>query len=381
LRASRQFHFKFFHYNFKEKKTMKTPTYKFFAAAAVLSVAGFAQAQTLKPIFPPVPPTVSTVPANGDVNPYGVAFVPRTVPADGVLRSGDILVSNFNNAQNLQGTGTTIVRISAAGQQSLFYQTPGPAGLTAALGVLANGIVLVGSLPTADGTSATAQAGSLIAIDRNGVLIGTVVNPNIVDGPWGMALRDSGTGSAQVFLSNVLSGKIVRLDVIYSGSRGLTISDTITVASGYNHRGDPAALELGPSGLAYDAGHDVLYVASSADNAVYALAGAGAATSTQGTGTLVFNDLVHLHGPLDLVFAPNGHLLVANSDGSNADPNQPSELVEFTTTGQFVGQYSVDANNGGAFGLGVFSLGWGGYQIAAVDDNANTLRIWMGSVI
>jgi hypothetical protein len=356
-------------------------TYKFLAAATALSVACLAQAQSLKPILPLMPPTVSTVPANGDVNPYGVAFVPTSVPADGLLRPRDILVSNFNNNQNLQGTGTTIVRITAGGQQSLFYHSATPAGLTAALAVLANGIVIVGNMPTADGTSATVQAGSLIMVDRSGVLIGGIASPSLVNGPWGMALHDSGTGSAQVFFSNVLSGTVVRLDVQYSGSRTIAVSNSVTVASGYNHRGDPAALELGPSGLAYDPSHDVLYVASSADSLVYAVAGVGAATSSQGVGTVFYNDRVHLHGPLDLVIAPNGHLIVANSDGSNVDPNQPSELVEFTTAGQFVGQYSVDANNGGAFGLGVFTLGWGSYQLAAVDDNANILRIWTGSIL
>src|SRR5215471_5173764 len=49
---------------------------------------------------------VSTVPPNGDVNPYGVAFVPQGFQSgSGPLRAGDILVSNFNNSKNLQGTG------------------------------------------------------------------------------------------------------------------------------------------------------------------------------------------------------------------------------------------------------------------------------------
>ncbi len=48
----------------------------------------------------------STVPANGDVNPYGVAIVPVTM---GALVKGSVLVSNFNNSSNLQGTGSTIV--------------------------------------------------------------------------------------------------------------------------------------------------------------------------------------------------------------------------------------------------------------------------------
>ncbi len=48
----------------------------------------------------------STVPANGDVNPYGVAVVPTTT---GALVANNVPISNFNNSANLQGTGTTIV--------------------------------------------------------------------------------------------------------------------------------------------------------------------------------------------------------------------------------------------------------------------------------
>jgi len=65
---------------------------------------------------------VSTVPANGDVNPYGIAFVPEGFREGGPLEAGDILVSNFNNSQNQQGTGTTIVRITPTGQFSVFFQ-------------------------------------------------------------------------------------------------------------------------------------------------------------------------------------------------------------------------------------------------------------------
>jgi hypothetical protein len=335
-----------------------------------------ANAQTQNAILPLIPPVVSTVPANGDVNPYGVAVVPRTLLGSTVLQTGDILVSNFNNSQNLQGTGTTIIRINQQGQQSLFYQSQAT-GLTAALGILADGIVVVGSLATTDGTSATVQPGTLQFIDPRGNLLGAVSQQPYVNGPWGMAIHDFGGGAAQIFVSNVLSGQVVRLDVVYDGGgQTVAIRDTVTIATGYSHRFDPAALVLGPSGLAYDAQHDVLYVASSADNAVYAINGAGSATSAQGTGAMVFDDATKLHGPLDLSLTPTGHLIVANSDGSNVDPNQPSELVEFTTGGQFVGQYSVDANNGGAFGLNVTSLAPGTVRLAAVDDNANTLKIF-----
>ena len=72
--------------------------------------------------------TTSTVPANGDVNPFGIAFVSKTFLAGGLLNPGDVLVSNFNNNQNVQGTGATIVKIAPNGQQSLFFQGTPPLG-------------------------------------------------------------------------------------------------------------------------------------------------------------------------------------------------------------------------------------------------------------
>ncbi len=257
----------------------------------------------------------------------------------------------------------------------MFFTSP-QGGLSAALGVLSNGIVLIGSLPTSDGTAATVQPGRLAVLTRNGTFVGTFGRIGTVNGPWGMAVYDTGngvSGTAEVFVSNVLSGVISRFNISYSPV-AISESDTV-IATGFNHRVDPAALVLGPSGLAYDAIHDVLYVASSADNAIYEIPTARTTNSTV-SATAFIEDLTHLHGPLDLAFLPNGHLVVANSDGSNVDPNQPSELVEYTAAGEFVNQMSIDPNNGGAFGLAVKNLGWGTFRLAAVDDNANSLKIW-----
>ena len=233
---------------------------------------------------------------------------------------------------------------------------PGVKGLTAALGVLSDGLVLIGNLPTADGTSATVQPGQLSVLNRNGPFLGTFGTQATVDGPWGMAVVDAGngvSGTAHVFLSNVLSGVVSRFDIIYNATQ---ISATaLVLAEGFNHRLDPAALVLGPSGLTYELANDTLYVASSADNAIYQIP---TATAPHGpvSATLFFQDFTHLHGPLNLAMLPNGHFLVANSDGSNADPNQPSELVEYSATGQFLAQMPLDPNNGGAFGLAVSTL-------------------------
>ncbi|KFX85199.1 hypothetical protein KR99_02205, partial [Ralstonia solanacearum] len=74
--------------------------------------------------------------------------------------------------------------------------------------------------------------------------------------------------------------------------------------------------------------------------------------------------------------APNGDLVTANGDAINPDPNQSSEIVEFTPQGVFVAQMQVDPSAGSAFGL-AFGLGSSGQsQFAAVNDNTNTATVW-----
>jgi hypothetical protein len=183
------------------------------------------------------------------------------------------VVSNFNNNTNAQGTGTTIVDIAPTGQQTLFFQgssAPGALGLTTALGVLKRGFVLVGSLPTLDGTSGTIQApGSLLILDSHGNVVTTLTDSALLDGPWDLTVNDQGD-NAQVFVSNVLSGTVTRIDLKIDHGNPAVVSET-QIASGYLFRTDPAALVVGPTGLAYDVEHDVLYGASTGDNAIFAI--------------------------------------------------------------------------------------------------------------
>jgi len=348
------------------------------AAVAIALMTGTATVCAAQPdaddAFLPSPVrSVSTVPMNGDVNPYGVAFVPNSFNTGaGPLKRGDVLVSNFNNKQNLQGTGTTIVDISKSGPATVFFAGNTPLGLSTALGTLRRGFIVVGNAPTADGTAATAGAGSLLVINNQGKLIQTFKSAWI-QGPWDMALVDGGDW-AKAFVSNALTGTVIRMDFAV-GANGLQLLSTKVIASGYVHRGDPVTLFVAPTGLVYDGRRDVLYVASTGDNAVFAVRHAAERTDDDGTGAIIYQDDVHLHGPLGMAQAPNGHLLVSNNDGINPDANQPSEIVEFTAEGQFVKQLSVDPAQGGAFGLAV-RTSEDTAVFAAVDDNTATLLIW-----
>ena len=160
--------------------------------------------------------SASTVPANGDVNPYGLAFVPEGFAGGGPLHAGDLLVSNFNDSSNGQGSGTTIVRVTPAGATSTFFQGPSGLGLTTALSVLKSGFVVVGNMPTTDGTSATVQQGSLIILNKFGLQVAEFSNAAVLNGPWDMTVNDQGN-HVQLFISNVLSGTVERIDLRTKG--------------------------------------------------------------------------------------------------------------------------------------------------------------------
>jgi hypothetical protein len=314
---------------------------------------------------------VSTVPASGDVNPYGIVHTPF-----------GWLVSNFNNSANLQGTGSTIVRIAANGTLSTFFTSTAPdVGLTTALGVLSKGYVLVGSLPTTDNGTVAQGPGALLVIDRFGHEVARLSDPNLLDGPWDLTVSDHGD-HAEVYVSNVLNGTVSRLEVkIHNGH--VSFSKPVQIASGYTFRTDPAALVVGPTGLAYNSQTDTLYVASTGDNAIYAIPHAARGGTRTGTGTLIYTDSVHLHGPLGLVLLPNGNLITANGDAVNVDPANPSTLVEFTPRGRFINQYSL-ANAGGtpgaagaAFGLALDPQGRA-LVLGTVNDATNSLDLFHG---
>jgi len=364
-------------------KSTKRGTLKMFAAAlACLVGAGTVLAGEdafLPQSVRPANTVPSTGPSAGDQNPYGVAFVPQGFPSGGPLNPGDILVSNFNAASNLQGSGTTIMDVPAIPPSpqgtgvSIFFQGTAPLGLTTALNILRAGFVLVGNFPSPDGTCGSASPGSILVIDKMGNLSSTISN-SAIKGPWDSALFDQGS-KAKLFVANGLSGTVIRLDLAVDPATGVTVTKTTQIASGYMHMCDPVTFVDAPTGLVYDPRIDVLYVASTADNAVYSISDAADRTQDGGIGKLIYMDNKHLHGALAMAMAPNGHLLVSNNDAINSDPTQPSEIVEFTVHGKFVKQISVDPSQGGSFGLAVQTTG-DTAKFAAVDDVTSLFLVW-----
>jgi hypothetical protein len=332
--------------------------------------------------FGTVSTVASTVPANGDVNPYGVATVPLST---GALVSGDTLVSNFNASSNLQGTGTTIVEVAPDGQVSLFAQIdpnlpgcPGGVGLTTALAVLNDGFVVVGSLPVTEAGSGTPEAGCLIVMNNHGVPVETWAGHGI-DGPWDMTTAQFG-GFADLFVTNVLNGlagaaddnpvhqgTVLRLSVAMPPGRAPVLLGSSTIGTGFAEELDPSALVIGPTGVALGP-NGTLYVADTVNSRIAAIPFAVFRFFPATGGGITVTEGQQLSDPLGLALAPNGDLITVNGGNGNG--------IEITPRGYQFPAVQFDPFNGSGdlFGLAIAPRGRG---VLFVDDNgdANTLDL------
>ena len=322
----------------------------------------------------------STVPANGDVNPYGVAVIPAS---GGRLTAGDILVSNFNDKANVQGTGTTLVEVSPAGKTSVFAnisalpagQTcPGGIGLTTALGILPGGWVVVGSLPTTHGgvLPGLDPAGCLIVLNDRGTVAETITNPDIV-GPWDLTVKASAT-SAEVFVSNALGGDtstnhgvpvtgnctVVRLDLALSPAAPPRLTGSAVIGTSFPWRANKAALILAPTGLALG-GNGTLYVDDTQTDSVSAIPQALTRTSAITAAAGFLSTGGALNAPLGMTIVPNGDLVVVNGNDGNA--------VEITPAGKQIATKTLIKNGAGDL-FGVITTPRG---LLIADDGTNTL--------
>ena len=323
----------------------------------------------------------STVPTSGDVNPYGLAVVPTSV---GSLKAGDFLISNFNAKSNNQGTGTTIVQLTPAGKLSVFAtinakalpgSCPGGVGLTTALSVLPGGYVVVGSLPTTNGLSATAQLGCLIVLDSGGHAVSTIAGKNIA-GPWDMASVTHGS-TTTLFVSNVLTGgakaglktvnnsTVLRIRLSVTSGHAPTVQSEQVVANAIPWRDDKTALAIGPTGVALGS-NGTLYIADTLENRIIAVPSAMTRSTALADKNITLASAGHLIQPLGLILAPNGDILTTNAGDGN--------IVETTPSGHQIATVAGDAKAGAGslFGLVIAP---GGKSLAYVDDAANTLRL------
>jgi hypothetical protein len=361
------------------------------AAIFALSVARAADAPGLLPSIHRHITRSTTVTSNGDLNPYAVILAPVSI---GKIRQGDVLVDNFNNLSNLQGTGTTIIdyspttrKVSLVAQlPQKLAQCPGGVGLTTAMTMLKTGWIIVGSTPSTDGTTRTKGDGCLLVLDPNGRLAAVWAGRNIND-PWGnMATVDNGS-TATLFVSMagfdvpgpevrnaegypVIVNKATVLRLILSIPPGQPpqITGQTVIANGFGQRANRDAFLIGPTGLALGS-DDTLYASDAVGNRIVAIADAMTRTTSAGTGRVVTQGGL-LQRPLALIQTADGHLLACN-----ALNGQVVEIDE--KTGQQLYAQWIDNNqaqsppgNGDLFGMALTPDQKGFYY---VEDDMNTL--------
>ncbi|MGN6082022.1 hypothetical protein [Trinickia sp.] len=361
------------------------------AALAVASSVALAEPQGFLETIHRDTTLINTVPENGDQNPYAIAVAPVS---SGTIKAGDVLVGNFNNAANLQGTGSTIVDYHPDTKQMSVFATvprdlkacPGGIGLSTAMTMLKSGWVIVGSTPSNDGTTTTKGAGCLIVLDHTGKVVSTITGENIND-PWGnMAVVDHGD-TATLFVSNAGFGvggptpgpdgevpvfkqsTVVRLDLEIAPGTAPVVKQQTVVASGFGAQADKGVFLVGPTGLAFSGDQKQLYVSDAIGNRITVIDDPMTRDTSAGVGRQLTAD-GFLHRPLAMATAPNGHLLVTNALNGQVVEIDPVAGKQLYARWIDTDKAQSPPGSGDLFGIAMTPQGDGFYY---VEDDVNTL--------
>ena len=330
----------------------------------------------------------STVPDNGDQNPYAIVVAPVSA---GSFQKDDVLVTNFNDAGNLQGLGTTIVNYSPTTKKLTTFAAlprdlagcPGGVGLSTALAVLKSGWVIVGSAPSADGTTGTRGAGCLIVLDSNGK-VASIITGDKINMPWGnMAVIDNGD-TATLFVSNagfgvgapdgdprvVNQATVLRIKLSIPEGEPPVVVDQTVVGSGFGSQPNKDVFLIGPTGLALGP-NDTLYVSDATGNRISAIWDATTRDHSAEVGRTVTKD-GFLQTPLALATAPNGHLLVVNAKNGQVVEIDPASGEQIKARWIDPNKAQKPPGSGDLFGIAMTPAGDGFYF---VKDEDNTLAI------
>jgi hypothetical protein len=334
----------------------------------------------------------STVPDNGDLNPYAIVVAPVTA---GKLVQGDVLVDNFNSFTNYQGTGTTIVQYRPDTRTTtLFAQVPGQlpgcpggVGLSTAMTMLRTGWIIVGSAPSTMGTTATKGTGALLVLDAEGKLV-SVWKGAQIDAPWGnIAMVDNGD-TATLFITMAGAGlqdpklidpntgippvlhhgTVLRLELEIPAARPPILKRQTVIGDGFSQRADLDKFLLGPTGLALGP-DNTLYVADGVENTIHAIPDALARGTSAGTGRVVSQGGL-LKRPLAMAMTPEGHLLVCNGLNGMVVEIEPLSGKQLASQWLDSNQAQTPPGNGDLFGIAMAPGGQGFYY---VQDETSTL--------
>jgi DNA-binding beta-propeller fold protein YncE len=163
----------------------------------------------------------------------------------------------------------------------------------------------------------------------------------------------------------VNEGTVVRIELLTVAGMFPSVLAENVIATGFPERTDPAALVIGPTGVAIGPNSTTLFVADTLDNRIAMIPNAPTRMGpAQGGGQTVAQGRA-LNAPLGMTLAPNGHILTANgNDGNIVETNQGG--------GQAATKLADSAGAGVLFGLTVPP---GVDGVYFVDDGTNTLDL------
>lgn len=310
----------------------------------------------------------STVPSTpGDVNPYGLDVAKVS---SGKIQAGDLVVCDFNNPGNVQGTGTEIVAL---------HPVVGSATVFVAKNHTLQGCNAIATSPTGAIWAAAFKANDNPIFTANGTLL-TALNNGPWNHPFGETFAPPMTGGNPAFyVSNAGDGSLVRVSVL----PGPTFRFTI-IATGFPVNGGKPGSILSPSGLNYRSAGDVLYVVDGTNNALYRIDGVSAVPANGiAVNGLTFSGPAasHAHvvfsgaplnGPISSAILPGGSIAVGNT----LDPDGQNLIVEISPTGHVLNVKNVDTGPAGAiFGMVATGTSAANARLYFNDDNDNTVKV------
>ena len=314
-------------------------------------------------------PIGSTV-VGGEQNPYGLDVAKSTSDK---VSAGDLVICDFNDAANVQGTGSTLLALHpvVGSKPTLLLKNPELLGCDAI------------ALSPGDESWAADFAANDNALVSGAGHLDIVLNGHPFAHPFGEAFApfDGANGVAAFYTSNAGDGTLVRINITKGGTFTFT-----TIAHGFAVNGGAPGSILGPSGLQYDAKNDRLFIVDGTNNTVDVI---NHPSSVRSSGIFVSPDGKHfsgadgalarnvfagapLNGPISSALLPNGNLVIGNT----LDPNGKNIMVEITHTGKLLATRNVDTGVAGAiFGMVATGTSDANTRIFFNDDNANFLEV------
>jgi hypothetical protein len=329
------------------------------ASASGSVLASLSSEQTIGSTTPTTP---------GDVNPYGLDIAKVS---SGKIGAGDLVICDFNNPGNVQGTGTEIVAL---------HPIVGSSPTLVVKDNTLTGCNAIATAPNGNIWAAAFKANDNPIFTPSGTLVSSLNN-----GPWNHPFGETfappvnAQSNPAFYVSQAGDGSLVRVSIL----PGPTFKFTI-IATGFPINGGKPGSILSPSGLNYQRSGDILYVVDGTNNALYAIhnvsnvtANGIAVNGTSFSGPFASSAQVvfsgaPLNGPISSALLFNGNIALGNT----LDPDGKNLIVEISPTGQLLDVKNVDTGVGGAlFGMVATGTSLSTTKLYFNDDNDNTVKV------